>query len=76
MSIAELVFEKTKTLKPEEQQKVLAFVEGLNAPTGPRKDTRGALAHLGISLSLEDFLEARREAWGNFPRDFPETSLR
>lgn len=35
----------------------------------PRRSVRGILAHLGPAPSEEDFAEARREAWKNFPRD-------
>lgn len=33
---------------------------------------RGRFADLKLSLPGEDIDEARREAWANFPRDFPE----
>jgi hypothetical protein len=29
-------------------------------------------AHLNIHISAEDIDEARREAWANFPREFPQ----
>jgi hypothetical protein len=51
--------------------------EGTNgqAPTRAseqRKPLIGRLAHLGLKTpSLDEFKEARREAWANFPRDFP-----
>jgi hypothetical protein len=32
----------------------------------------GRYAHLGITITKEDLDEARREAWANFPREFPE----
>lgn len=34
-----------------------------------RRSLHGILAHLGPAPSEEDFKEARREAWKNFPRD-------
>lgn len=41
-------------------------------PTADRQPLIGRLAHLGLKTpSLEEFKEARREAWANFPRDFP-----
>jgi hypothetical protein len=30
---------------------------------------RGSLAHLNIKITEEDIAEARREMWGNFPRE-------
>ena len=38
-----------------------------------RVPMRGRLAHLKCDLSLEDFQQARREMWANFPREFPDT---
>jgi hypothetical protein len=35
----------------------------------PFKSFLGALEHLGCDISEEDIAEARREMWGNFPRD-------
>jgi hypothetical protein len=28
-------------------------------------------ADLGVDITEEDIAEARREMWGNFPREFP-----
>ena len=37
-----------------------------------RKPLIGRLPHLGLKTpSLDEFKEASREAWANFPRDFP-----
>ena len=38
-----------------------------------RPPLRGRLADLKLSIPKEDIDEARREAWANFPRDFPES---
>ena len=35
----------------------------------PARSLFGALAHLGPAPSAEEIDEARREAWGNFPRE-------
>jgi hypothetical protein len=72
MSVAELVYEKVKNLAPEDQQQVLDYVEYFAKTPPVRRNTRGALAHLGMSLSLEDIGQMPREAWANFPRDFPD----
>ena len=47
-------------------------------PTGdqpgapPHRPLRGRFADLKLPISKEDFDEAQREAWANFPRDFPD----
>src|SRR5262245_14572975 len=48
--------------------------EGESPPTAPeRKPLAGRLAHLNLRTpSLEEFEEARREMWANFPREFPD----
>jgi predicted DNA-binding antitoxin AbrB/MazE fold protein len=39
---------------------------------GQRKPLAGRLAHLNLKTpTLEEFKEARREMWANFPREFP-----
>ncbi|HEY8694054.1 MAG TPA: hypothetical protein VIR57_15090 [Chloroflexota bacterium] len=37
----------------------------------PRRSQFGALKDLGPAPSFEEIEEARREAWANFPREFP-----
>ena len=41
-------------------------------PTPQRPPLRGRFADLKLSIPAEHLDEARREAWANFPRDFPE----
>jgi len=42
-------------------------------PAAPRKPLVGRLAHLNLKTpTLDEFEEARREAWANFPREFPD----
>ena len=44
----------------------------LSSPHG-QKPLIGRLAHLGLKTpTLEEFEEARREAWADFPREFPD----
>lgn len=72
MSLEELVMEKMRDLPPERQKEVLDFVEFLklkSAPAAPRRNVRGLWADLGIKLTDQDIAEARREMWGNFPRE-------
>ena len=72
MTIEEIVLEKLRKLPPEKQKVVLEFVESLKEKDGPReplRSLRGLWADLGIEITEEDIAEARREMWGNFPRD-------
>ena len=74
MSIEEAVVERLKLLPPDKQQEVLDFVESLQrqgngTPQQRRKSLRGLWAGLGVNVTDEDISEARREMWGNFPRD-------
>jgi hypothetical protein len=72
MTIERKVLEKLRDLPPEKQKAVLDFVESLNQEQGspaPRKSLLGLWADLDIHITEEDIAEARREMWGNFPRD-------
>lgn len=41
--------------------------------TRDRPPLRGRFADLKLSVPREDIDEARRDAWKNFPREFPES---
>lgn len=73
MTIEQAVVEKLRALPPEQQEKVLEFVETLQpqSPTEkrPLRSVAGLWSDLDIDLTNEDIDEARREMWGNFPRD-------
>ena len=72
MSIEQQLLEKLRGLSPDMQQQVLDFVRSLSKNESPRKPLRsleGLWADLGIKITEEDIAEARREMWGNFPRD-------
>ncbi|MGH9795362.1 MAG: hypothetical protein ACRD5G_11355 [Candidatus Acidiferrales bacterium] len=72
MTIEEMVLEKLRELPPEKQKEVLEFAESLKKTNGPPKSLRsleGLWADLDINITEEDIAEARREMWGNFPRD-------
>jgi hypothetical protein len=75
MSIEELVVEKLRELPPDKQQEAVRMVESLKdtgKDTGPVKPLRsgaGLWAGMGFDITEEDIAEARREMWGNFPRD-------
>ena len=74
MSVAESVVEKLQSLTPEQQREVAELVDALAAKTNatktPRRSLLGLCADLGIKITEEDIAEARKEMWGNFPRDF------
>lgn len=72
MTIEEQVLEKLRDLPPEKQKEVLDFVDALKEKNGsnkPRRSLLGLWADLNVHITEEDIAEARREMWGNFPRD-------
>jgi hypothetical protein len=72
MSFEQEVLDKLRDLPPERQKEVLDFVDFLKAKNGPKKPgggLRGLWKDLNIQITEEDIAEARREMWGNFPRD-------
>lgn len=72
MTIEEQVVEKLRELPAEQQKAVLDFVDSLRQKNGSRKplrNLRGLWKHLNINITDEDIAEARREMWGDFPRD-------
>jgi hypothetical protein len=72
MSVEQGVVEVLKQLPYSKQEQVLEFVRFLRSrePVAPqpRKSLYGLLADTP-SVSAEDIDEARREMWGNFPRE-------
>src|SRR5208337_4110124 len=72
MTIERKVLEKLRDLPPDKQKAVLDFVESLNKEEGKKgalRSVEGLWADLDIQITEEDIAEARREMWGNFPRD-------
>jgi hypothetical protein len=73
MTIEEQVLQRLRDLPPEKQKEVLDFVELLKEKNGgpkkPLRSLRGLWADLNMHITEEDIAEARREMWGNFPRD-------
>ena len=70
--IAESIAEKVKDLPLENQQEVLDFVEFLRwraSEKRPRRKIRGLWSDLGVEVTEEDIVQARREIWGSFPRE-------
>ena len=65
---------KLNKLSHDDQEKLLEYIETLPSgrpPAGPRKSAMGMFEHLGIDITREMIDEARKEAWANFPREFP-----
>lgn len=72
MSTESSVIEKILSLTPEQQRDVLEYVEQMlqsGSANPPRRSMLGIWADLGVKISEEDIAEARREMWGNFPRE-------
>jgi len=72
MNIEQSVLEKLRVLPPEQQREVLDFAEFLHQKSiakRPRRSLKGLWADLGVQITAEDIAEARREMWGNFPRE-------
>jgi len=72
MTIEEMVLEKLRGLPLEKKKEVLEFLDSLQADGGAKKPLRsleGLLEDLHVEITEEDIAEARREMWGNFPRD-------
>jgi hypothetical protein len=63
-----------RKLSPFDQRRVLEFVRAMKPqiPPDQRKPVGGMYEHLGLRISKEEIDEARREAWVDFPRAFPE----
>ena len=72
MTTWELIAERAKELPADKQQELLDFAEFLRvrAPMKPPlRSSAGLWEGLGINITGEDIDEARREMWGNFPRE-------
>ncbi len=72
MTIEERVLEKLRDLPADKQKEVLDFVDFLRKKNGSKKplgSLRGLWKDLNIHITDDDIAEARREMWGNVPRD-------
>jgi hypothetical protein len=72
MTTWQLIAEEAKTLPPDKQQELLDFAEFLRVRCerrGPLRSIAGLCEDLGSDISAEDIDQARREMWGNFPRE-------
>ena len=72
MTIELQVLQKLRELPPEKEKEVLAFVDTLSKEGDAPKKLRGLEGiweDLNLEITDEDIAQARREMWGNFPRD-------
>lgn len=72
MTLEEAVLKTLRELPVDKQQEVLDFAQYLKqkvTPKRPRRSLRGLCADLNIHITEEDISEARKEMWGNFPRE-------
>jgi len=72
MSIEQSVIQKILSLTPDQQREVMEFVESLQKGSpepSPRRSLMGLFADLNVHITEDDIAEARREMWGNFPRE-------
>jgi len=72
MTVIETIVERVQGLSVERQREVLDFAEYLQHKEKsngkkPRRSLEGMWK--GVDISAEDIDEARREMWGNFPRE-------
>lgn len=72
MTVIETIVERVENLSVERQREVLDFAEYLQYKEKsngkkPRRSLEGMWK--GVDISAEDIDEARREMWGNFPRE-------
>lgn len=64
--------EKLRQLPADKQREAIDFVEFLHKKSsvaGSRRSLKGLWADLGVDISEEDLSQARKEMWGNFPRE-------
>ncbi len=74
MSLQTDLIEKIKQLPEDEQLLVKSLVDELarkvqRPAEGSQAAWFGSLERLGITISETDISEARREMWGDFPRE-------
>jgi hypothetical protein len=72
MTLDDQLLETLRDLPPERKKEVLEFVEFLKekgAAKKPLRSLRGLWKDLNANITEEDIAEARRDMWGDFPRD-------
>ena len=72
MNLEQAILDKLRTLPPDKQQEVLDFAEFLQQkfiPKKTRKSVKIMWNNLEINITEADIAQARKEMWGNFPRE-------
>ncbi|MBD2577642.1 DUF2281 domain-containing protein [Oscillatoria sp. FACHB-1406] len=72
MSIEQTVLEKLRQLPLDKQQELLDFAEFLYQKITNKsslRSVRGLCADLKVDITEKEIAKARKEMWGNFPRD-------
>ena len=72
MSTLEAITQEAKVLPQEKHEEILDFVEFLRSRLPlkePRHNPRGLWKQLEVDITEEDITEARKEMWGDFPRE-------
>ena len=72
MSLEQQILQDLHSLPADKKQEVLDFVQFLKHKEPvkrPLRSVEGLCADLGIHITAEDIDQARREMWGNFPRE-------
>jgi hypothetical protein len=72
MSKEELLLEYWRDLPPDERRELINFAEFLHTKITtpqPRPNLKGTCAEAEVNLTLQDFTQARKEIWANFPRE-------
>lgn len=73
MSVEQSILQTLHALPAPARQEVLDFAEFLRDKASrantPRRSLLGLWADLGLSVDGEEITEARRDMWGQFPRD-------
>ncbi len=68
----QLLLRQWRSLKPDQQNAALEFVEFLHRKSTVKQRRRsllGLCADTNTYVSAQDIAETRRELWGDFPRD-------
>ena len=72
MTLEQALLDKIRQLPVDKQQELLDFAEFLHQQVTPKQRLRslkGLWSDLKVDISEEDIAEARKEMWGNFPRE-------
>lgn len=72
MPIEQIILDTVRQLPLEKQREVLDFAQFLATRNGEKKPLRslmGLWRDVEASVTAEDIDEARKEMWGNFPRE-------